>query len=61
MNEGITYDSAQPKDFLVTVDLRKSYISGHEELHVLRGVDISVSKGDIISIVGASGTGKQHS
>lgn len=58
MNEANIHDSAQPQGCLVTVDLHKSYISGHEELHVLRGVNISVSKGEIISIVGASGTGK---
>lgn len=58
MNEAIVHDSKQPQDYLVTVDLRKSYISGHEELHVLRGVDVSVRVGEIISIVGASGTGK---
>lgn len=58
MNEANIHNPSQSKDFLITVDLRKSYISGHEELHVLRGVDISVSNGEIIAIVGASGTGK---
>ncbi len=58
MNEESIQAKQHPQDYLVTIDLQKSYISGHEELHVLRGVDISVSVGEIISIVGASGTGK---
>ncbi len=43
---------------LKAIDLRKSYMSGHEELHVLRGVDMTVRTGEIITIVGASGVGK---
>lgn len=43
---------------LRTIDLRKTYISGHERIEVLRGVDIVVRRGEIISVIGASGTGK---
>ena len=43
---------------LKAVDLRKSYMSGNEELHVLSGVDMTVRTGEIITIVGASGVGK---
>ena len=43
---------------LRTVDLHKSYHNGPVELAVLRGVDITVGAGEIISIVGASGVGK---
>lgn len=43
---------------LRTIDLRKTYISGHERIEVLKGVDIVVRRGEIISIIGASGTGK---
>jgi lipoprotein-releasing system ATP-binding protein len=41
-----------------TVDLRKSYHSGHVELDVLSGVDLVIETGEIISIIGASGVGK---
>ena len=41
-----------------TVSLQKSYRSGPVELHVLKGIDLTVQAGEIISIMGASGVGK---
>jgi len=38
--------------------LSKNYKTGAEVLHVLRGVDLAVAKGEFLTIVGASGTGK---
>ncbi|MCX6340032.1 MAG: ABC transporter ATP-binding protein [Candidatus Aureabacteria bacterium] len=38
--------------------LCKSYLSGETRLHVLRGIDLSISRGEILSIVGPSGVGK---
>lgn len=43
---------------LKTVDLHKSYISGKEELQVLKGIDLTVKIGEFITIVGPSGAGK---
>lgn len=39
-------------------NLHKYYNSNHVKLHVLRGIDISINKGEFISILGASGAGK---
>jgi lipoprotein-releasing system ATP-binding protein len=38
--------------------IEKSYVTGTETLHVLRGADVQVSKGEIVAIVGPSGVGK---
>ncbi len=39
-------------------DLSKTYRTGHEELHVLRGVDFAVAEGEWVCILGSSGSGK---
>jgi len=39
--------------------LEKSFIGGDgRELHILRGIDLRVSEGEVVAITGASGTGK---
>ena len=43
---------------LVCSNLRKTYHEGPLEVHVLRGVDLSVARGERIAILGASGSGK---
>lgn len=39
-------------------DVHKSYITGHNSLHVLKGVDIDIKRGEMVSIMGSSGSGK---
>ena len=39
-------------------DLRKSYESGEEQIHALRGVSFDVPTGAFTFIVGPSGSGK---
>lgn len=46
------------KPLIRTIDLHKSYHNGSEELPVLKGIDLTVNKGEILSIMGASGVGK---
>ncbi|MGB2988649.1 MAG: ABC transporter ATP-binding protein [Candidatus Zixiibacteriota bacterium] len=40
------------------IDIHKSFQTGAETLHVLKGVNIGIRRGEIVSVVGASGVGK---
>ena len=46
------------KILLRAADLHKTYRMGSEDVHVLRGVDISVKRGEWIAVMGSSGSGK---
>ncbi|MEL6810434.1 MAG: ABC transporter ATP-binding protein [Bacteroidota bacterium] len=39
-------------------DLHKSYTMGSNSLHVLKGIDFSVAEGEMVAIMGSSGSGK---
>jgi len=39
-------------------DLNKSYKTGNNNLHVLKGINFSVEEGELVSIMGSSGSGK---
>lgn len=43
---------------LSTKNLRKRYGAGENEVHALDGVDLEVSKGEFVAVVGTSGSGK---
>ena len=38
--------------------IQKSYGVGNQKLHVLKGLDITIDKGEFVSIMGSSGSGK---
>lgn len=46
------------KPFLQAQGLKKSYQMGRVQLHVLKGVSVSVQRGEFVCIMGASGSGK---
>ncbi|MEA3444172.1 MAG: ABC transporter ATP-binding protein [Bacteroidota bacterium] len=39
-------------------EIHKSYVSGKNRLHVLKGIDLDITKGEFVSIMGSSGSGK---
>lgn len=43
---------------LQTSSVHKSYFQGQSEISVLKGVDLTVNKGDTVAIIGQSGSGK---
>jgi len=46
------------KKILEASRIYKDYSIGNNKLHVLKGIDISVTSGEIVAVVGASGAGK---
>ena len=38
--------------------LNKSYVTGSNKLHVLKGIDLKIESGEFVSIMGSSGSGK---
>ncbi len=39
-------------------NLHKSYITGANKLHVLKGINLEIAEGELVSIMGSSGSGK---
>jgi putative ABC transport system ATP-binding protein len=39
-------------------NIHKTYITGHNKLHVLKGLDLNIEEGELVSIMGSSGSGK---
>lgn len=50
--------SSTPSLLLEVVDLHKSYLSGGRPLEILKGVSLSIYRGESIAFTGASGSGK---
>jgi putative ABC transport system ATP-binding protein len=43
---------------LTLKNIHKSYNTGSTSLHVLKGIDLTIEKGEMVSIMGSSGSGK---
>jgi putative ABC transport system ATP-binding protein len=39
-------------------EINKSYITGNNKLHVLKGIDLKIAAGEFVSVMGSSGSGK---
>jgi macrolide transport system ATP-binding/permease protein len=48
----------QSSDVIQLADIHKVYSTGEVEVHALRGVSLTVPRGDFVAIMGASGSGK---
>ncbi len=46
------------QSLLSALDLHRTYRMGGQDLHVLRGVDLAVARGEWLAVLGASGSGK---
>ncbi len=45
-------------EVLRTSNIHKTFITGNETLHVLKGIDMTAERGKVLAIVGPSGAGK---
>jgi len=48
----------EPREIIVTRNLNRSYPMGESVVHALRGVDLTVNRGEYAAIMGPSGSGK---
>ncbi|HEY7129429.1 MAG TPA: ABC transporter ATP-binding protein [Nitrospira sp.] len=59
MNDRNLSSSTQSSNGMITVaNLHKSFPMGERTLPVLKGIDLTIARGELIAVVGASGAGK---
>ncbi len=47
-----------PDPVIKATDIHKHFVQGEQDLHILRGINLTVNQGERIAIVGLSGSGK---
>jgi putative ABC transport system ATP-binding protein len=53
-HESIAYDDT----VIDVIDVKKSYYRGDMEIPILKGIDLTISRGEFLAIMGPSGSGK---
>ena len=52
-------DKKQKTETMISLkNIHKSYVTGSNSLHVLKGIDLEIEAGEFVSIMGSSGSGK---
>lgn len=46
------------EEFLIARDITKSFNTNGQQLHILNGINLTIYKGEMIAVMGASGVGK---
>jgi putative ABC transport system ATP-binding protein len=52
------YPGIMSNNIIRLKDLHKSYVTGKNSLHVLKGIDMDIEEGEMVAIMGSSGSGK---